>query len=125
MGMTAPNERLSPDLQATRASGHLLHKTDHKATHLEESVPAACAQSLAVAGNTNTRDTVLVASELTSKSTSADIPHVAVVVVVAGEKEATAGGEANRGDTAEDLVVAVSVELQAQACKEDANADSK
>lgn len=81
---------------------------------LEDSVPRTCAKSLTGPVDANTRHTVVVAKKDVKRKiggTKKGIPDVAVVVIITGEQETTSLGEGNRGDTAQNLVVSVSVDL--------------
>lgn len=78
---------------------------------LESSVPRACAQSLAILGNAQAGDTVLVTGELLDELASESVPDVAVVVIITSEQKTAGVREGNRGDTAEDTLVTVLIKL--------------
>jgi len=59
----------------------------------EESIPRTCAESLAVLGDLETRDTVFVTLEAISEGAGAGVPDVGVVVIITSEDELTSGGE--------------------------------
>lgn len=78
---------------------------------LEERVPRTSAQADTIVADTQTADTVVVANKRADLFTARNVPDSAFKVVVAG-KEQTAGYRGgNRGDTAEDSLGAVEVEL--------------
>ena len=74
-------------------------------------VPAARAQRHAVGADAEARDAVLVCRQHADALALERVPHVGVVVVVAGKQNAARRREADGRDAAEDVVVRVLVEL--------------
>jgi hypothetical protein len=82
-----------------------------RSTHLEQAIPAPRAERNSIPADTETRDPVIVSREHTDSLALERVPDVTVVVVVSGKQDPSRGGECDRGNTAEDVVVGVRVEF--------------
>jgi len=79
--------------------------------NLEQRIPRTGAQADAVVANTETADTVLVATKRADFVATKRIPNFAFEVVVASKEQASRNGEGNRSDSAENLLVLIRHEL--------------
>ena len=84
-------------------------------TDLEKTVPAAGTQRNTVSADAQTADAIIVSGEHADSLALERIPDIDIIVVVAGKEDSARGGECDRGDSAEDVVVGVRVELAVRA----------
>lgn len=80
-------------------------------TDLEQTVPATGTQGDTIAADAQAADSVIVSCQHADPLALEGIPHIDIVVVVAGKQDSARSGERDRGDAAENVVVCVRVEF--------------
>lgn len=78
-------------------------------------VPGSCTEGLAIVSHAQATHTVLVSDQRVPDSSAQSIPHVAAVVIIASKQEATSGREIDGGDSAQDFIQSVEVDLAVRA----------
>jgi hypothetical protein len=80
-------------------------------TDLEETVPTSSAESNSITTDSQTTDPVVMSRQHTDPLALECVPDVTVVIVITSKQDSARGGECDRGDAAEDVVVSVGVEF--------------
>ena len=85
--------------------------TSTKRTYPQGAVPTSCAKRHPVCTDTQTADTVLVASEYADALALQGVPDIASPVVVAAEQNTSRNRESDGRDSTEDVVVCERVQF--------------
>jgi hypothetical protein len=84
----------------------------HLCPDFEQCIPGTCAQRLSVFWNSQAWHTIVMSNELINQCAQLSVPNVAIVIIITCEQHFSCFGEGHWGDTTQNLVIAILVELR-------------